>query len=54
MKKYLVSFKDTIEANSEEDAYDKLLAYLGDCVRFQDVVAFDFEEQKEPKGSYHM
>ena len=54
MKKYLVTFKDEFEATSEQDAYDKLLVYLGDCVRYEDVVAFDFKEMKEPKGSYHM
>jgi len=54
MKKYRVTFKDTIVAETEEAAYDKLLEYLGDCVRYQDVVAFDFEEVKEPQGSYHM
>lgn len=44
--KYLVTFKDEFEADSEEQAYDQLLVYLGDCVRNADVVAFDFKEVK--------
>lgn len=46
MKKYLVTFKDTLEANSEEDAYDELIKYLQDVVRYEDVTPFDFKEVK--------
>jgi len=54
MKKFLVTFKDTIVAETEEDAYDKLLDYLRYTVRYEDVTPFDFKELKEPQGSYHM
>jgi hypothetical protein len=46
MKKFLVTFKDTLEANSEEDAYDELIKYLRDVVRYEDVTTFDFKEVK--------
>lgn len=46
MKKYLVTFKDTLEATSEEDAYDELIKYLRDVVRYEDVTPFDFKEVK--------
>lgn len=47
MKTYKVTFTDTIQANTEEEAYDKLLGYLAECVQFGDVTAFDFAEESE-------
>lgn len=47
MKKFLVTFKDTIVAETEEDAYDKLLEFMRDTVRFEDVTPFDFKEIKQ-------
>jgi hypothetical protein len=47
MKTYKVTFTDTIQANTEEEAYDKLLGYLAECVQFGDVTAFDFTEESE-------
>lgn len=44
MKTYKITFNDEIEANSEEEAYDKLLEWIKDCVEYGDVCAFDFEE----------
>lgn len=49
VKKFLVTFKDVFEARSEEECYTILIKYLQDCVTFQDVVAFDFEELTEPQ-----
>lgn len=49
-KKYLVVFNDTIEANSEEEAWDKLLSYLAECVEFKDVTVFDFKETQEQRA----
>ena len=46
MKTYKVTFTDTIQANTEEEAYDKLLGYLAECVRFGDVTAFDFAAER--------
>lgn len=45
MKRFVVTFKDWIEVDNEEEAYDKLLDYLADCVDFRDVTAFEFEEE---------
>jgi hypothetical protein len=47
VKKYLVTFKDKFSAETEEDAYDQLLKYLAEMVRYQDVVAFNFKEIKK-------
>jgi hypothetical protein len=47
MKTYKVTFTDTIQANTEDDAYGELLDYLSECVRFGDVTAFDFAEESE-------
>lgn len=37
--------KGKLEAENEEEAYTELLTYLSECVIFQDVTAFDFEEE---------
>ena len=47
MKKFQIKFNDTIEADTEEEDYDKFLDYLAECVRYGDVTVFDFEEVKE-------
>jgi uncharacterized protein YciU (UPF0263 family) len=44
--KFKVTFRDEIEAKTEEDAYDILLSYLAECVNAGDVMAFDFKEIK--------
>lgn len=46
MKTYTVSCDFFVEAESEEEAYEKLLEYLADCVQYRDVTAFDFKEQE--------
>jgi hypothetical protein len=46
MKTYKVTFTETIQAESEDEAYGLLLEYLDSCVRFDDVSPFNFEEQE--------
>ena len=43
MKTYNVSWNFTIEANSEDEAYDRLLQFLGECVSDGDVTIFDIK-----------
>jgi hypothetical protein len=43
MKRYRVYYIDEVHANSEEEAYEKTLQYLHDCIWFQDVSAFNYE-----------
>lgn len=55
MKKFMVTFKDVFEAETEDQCYDKLREYLTDCVNFGDVTAFEFEDitsppYEEPRG----
>ena len=47
MKKFNVTFEDVFAAESEEDCYKELLIFLGDCVRHDDVTAFEFKEVKD-------
>ena len=47
MKTFSVSCDLDIEADSEEEAYDKFLDYLAECVRYGDVTVFDFKERNE-------
>jgi hypothetical protein len=47
MKKWIVTYTDEIEADTEEQAYQHILAYLEECVRYDDVTAFDFKEVKQ-------
>lgn len=47
MKMFSVSCDLDIEADTEEDAYDKFLDYLAECVRYGDVTVFDFKERNE-------
>lgn len=44
MKKYEVTFSDTFEASNEDNAFDKVLDYLKECVENGDVTAFNFKE----------
>ena len=45
MKQFTVTCDFSIEAESEEDAYEKLLDYLAECVRYGDVTVFEFKEE---------
>lgn len=46
--KIKITFEDIFNnIESEEQAYDILLEYLNDCVKHEDVSAFQFEEVKE-------
>ena len=46
--KIKITFEDIFDnVESEEQAYDILLEYLNDCVKHEDVSAFQFEEVKE-------
>jgi hypothetical protein len=50
--RFKVSFNDIFEnCESEEQAYDALLEYLSDVVRFEDVTAFNFELIKESENA---
>lgn len=53
MKTFRVQFVDLITAESEEAAYDILLKYLSDCVKYNDVVAFDFQEETVKEEQTH-
>jgi len=53
MKNYRVQFADIITAESEEAAYDILLGYLSDCVKYSDAVAFDFQEEPVKEEQTH-
>ena len=41
-----VTFRDVIKADSEEEAYDKFLEYLAECVRYGDITTFDFYKKE--------
>jgi hypothetical protein len=43
-KVFKVCFSDLIEAESEEQCYERLLEYLGEVVKYGDVCGFDFKE----------
>jgi hypothetical protein len=46
--KYKITFEDIFEGvESEEQAYDVLLDYLNDCVKNENVTAFNFKEITE-------
>jgi hypothetical protein len=43
--RFKVTFEDIFDGvESEEQAYDVLLDYLNDCVKHEDVTAFNFVE----------
>lgn len=45
--KFEITFKDVFEnVESEEQAYDILLDYLNECVKYEDITAFNFKEIK--------
>jgi hypothetical protein len=44
--RFKVTFEDIFDGvESEEQAYDVLLDYLNDCVKHEDVTAFNFVEE---------
>ncbi len=47
MKKYLVTFLETFEAENEQDVQDQLLAYLEEMVSCQEVEAFGISSIQE-------
>ena len=47
MPKFEITYKDVIEAETEEEAIEWLFEYLNDCVRDGDVSVFNFYELKE-------
>ena len=46
MKKFKVTFRDEIEAESEEDAYKNIRDFCAMVYNSSDVTAFKFEEVK--------
>ena len=46
MRKYIVTYYDEIEANSLEEAYERLLVVLESDVKYKDVEAFKFKEEE--------
>jgi hypothetical protein len=49
MKKILVSFSDVFEFEdnaTQYEIYDTVLKYLAECVKWEDVTAFEFKEEK--------
>jgi len=51
MPKFEITYRDEIEADSEEDAIEWLFQYLNDCVRNDDVSVFNFYELKENQNA---
>ena len=51
MPKFEITYRDEIEADSEEDAIEWLFQYLNDCVRNDDVSVFNFYELKEKQNA---
>ena len=47
MPKFEITFRDEIEAETEEQAIEWLFEYLNDCVRNDDVSAFGIYRLKE-------
>ncbi len=48
MKSYKITFSDIFDnLESEEQAYDVFLDYLNDCVKYEDVTAFQFKRVKK-------
>ena len=52
MKKYIVTYYDEIEANSLEEAYERLLIVLKSDVKYRDVEAFKFKEIKKEETKW--
>ncbi len=56
MKLIEVSFRDVWQFDdnvSEEYMYEILLEYLANCVRYEDVTAFDFTEVNDKQKESH-
>jgi hypothetical protein len=51
MKDFIVKCDLVIEASTEEEAYEKFLDYLAECVRYGDVTVFDFKERNEDEAT---
>ena len=51
MPKFEITYRDEIEADSEEDAIEWLFQYLNDCLRNDDVSVFNFYELKEKQNA---
>ena len=47
MPKFEICFRDELEAENEEQAIEWLFQYLNDCVRVEDVSAFNIFKIKE-------
>jgi hypothetical protein len=43
-KKFEITFYDVVEAEKVEDVYEWLLTYMEQCVKAEDVEAFNFKE----------
>jgi hypothetical protein len=43
LKRFRVYYIDEVVAETEEDAYEKTLEYLRDCVNYGDVSLFNYE-----------
>ena len=52
-KTYRVTFIDNVTANSEEEAYEALIHYMGQCVKYKDLTCFTFEEAEEEQHQTH-
>ena len=46
MKRFSVTCDFVIDAESEEDAYEKLLGYLAECVRRDEALMFEIKEDE--------
>ena len=51
MPMYEITYRDEIEAESEEDAIEWLFEHLIDCVRNDDVSCFMFHKLKENQNA---
>ena len=54
MKKFKVTFRDEIEAESEEQAYKNIRDFCAMVYNSSDVTAFKFEEVKEDDNGYEI
>lgn len=45
MKKYTITFRDVIEADNVEEAFEVLLAFLRDSVVNEDLTPFSFIDE---------
>lgn len=51
MPKFEICFRDELEAENEEQAIEWLFQYLNDCVRVEDVSAFNIFKIKENENA---